>query len=61
MLFARFRQMLVPALSLSSALLSALGARNHSCVVLVMHALLAHRNTVELVLRYRNPFVLLQE
>lgn len=51
----RFRQMLVPALSLSSALLSALGARNHSCVVLVMHALLAHRNTVELVLRAAHP------
>ncbi|CAG9575380.1 unnamed protein product [Danaus chrysippus] len=51
----RFRQILVPALSLCSALLTSLGPDNHSCVLHVTHLLLTHLECVDVVLRAAHP------
>ncbi|XP_052747538.1 nuclear pore complex protein Nup205 [Bicyclus anynana] len=51
----RFRDILVPALALCDALLSTLGADNHSCVLHVTHFLLSHLECVDMVLRAAHP------
>ncbi|KAJ8734370.1 hypothetical protein PYW07_014921 [Mythimna separata] len=51
----RFRQILVPALSLCDALLTTLGPQNHSCVLHVTHALLSHVECIDAVLRAAHP------
>ncbi|XP_045761560.1 nuclear pore complex protein Nup205 [Maniola jurtina] len=51
----RFRDILVPALALCDALLTTLGAENHSCVLHVTHFLLSHLECVDMVLRAAHP------
>ncbi|XP_045513787.1 nuclear pore complex protein Nup205 [Pieris brassicae] len=51
----RFRQMLVPALTLCDALLTTLGSQNHSCVLHITHLLLSHLECVDMVLRATHP------
>ncbi|KAG7303822.1 hypothetical protein JYU34_010718 [Plutella xylostella] len=51
----RFRQILLPALSLCDALLTSLGTHNHSCVLHVLHVLLSHVECVDMVLRAAHP------
>ncbi|XP_050357283.1 nuclear pore complex protein Nup205 [Nymphalis io] len=52
---SRFRQILVPSLTLCDALLSTLGAQNHSCVLHATHLLLSHLECVDMVLRAAHP------
>ncbi|XP_039765350.1 nuclear pore complex protein Nup205 isoform X2 [Pararge aegeria] len=51
----RFRDVLVPALALCDALLTTLGADNHSCVLHITHLLLSHLECVDMVLRAAHP------
>ncbi|CAG9783349.1 unnamed protein product [Diatraea saccharalis] len=51
----RFRQILVPALSLCDALLTSLGTGNHSCVLHITHLLLSHADVLDIVLRAAHP------
>ncbi|CAH1643767.1 unnamed protein product [Spodoptera littoralis] len=51
----RFRQVLVPALCVCDAVLTSLGAHNHSCVLHVTHALLSHVECIDAVLRAAHP------
>ncbi|CAH2100438.1 unnamed protein product [Euphydryas editha] len=52
---SRFRQILVPSLALCDALLTTLGAHNHSCVLHAAHLLLSHLECVDMVLRAAHP------
>ncbi|XP_055585632.1 nuclear pore complex protein Nup205-like [Uranotaenia lowii] len=61
---ARYQQILFPALNLCDVILSTLGPENHSAVTQVIHFLLSHGDTIEIVLRAGTPFLnigLLQE
>ncbi|KAL9696163.1 hypothetical protein quinque_015448 [Culex quinquefasciatus] len=61
---ARYRQILFPALNLCDVILSTLGQENHSAVTQIIHFLLSHGDTIEIVLRAGTPFLdlgLLQE
>ncbi|XP_058819266.1 nuclear pore complex protein Nup205 [Topomyia yanbarensis] len=61
---ARYQQILFPALSLCDSILSTLGQENHSAVTQIIHFLLSHGDTIEIVLRAGTPFLnigLLQE
>ncbi|XP_055616153.1 nuclear pore complex protein Nup205 [Toxorhynchites rutilus septentrionalis] len=61
---ARYQQILFPALNLCDVILSTLGQENHSAVTQIIHFLLSHGETIEIVLRAGTPFLnigLLQE
>ncbi|XP_055523518.1 nuclear pore complex protein Nup205 [Wyeomyia smithii] len=61
---ARYQQILFPALNLCDSILSTLGQENHSAITQIVHFLLSHGDTIEIVLRAGTPFLnigLLQE
>ncbi|XP_055390089.1 nuclear pore complex protein Nup205 [Condylostylus longicornis] len=51
----RYQQILFPALNLCDCIISTLGPENHSAVSQVIHFLLSHGETIEIVLRTGNP------
>nr|CAD7599335.1 unnamed protein product [Timema genevievae] len=54
---SRYMQILFPALNFCDAILTSLGTKNQSCTAQVLHFLMSHNDTVNLVLHSGSPYI----